>query len=357
MRFLLPLMALAPLAAQTVVSPNHYTTAEANSYSSDGFGTTTTPNRYLEIHTDMQGSPITINKITYRRDGGSVNTTTMAAYTILCDVFLSTAATTASAPSATFDNNHGANKQQVLSFGLVQFPVTQPGVMPRPWEYPIPLTTAYAHAGAGPLCTELRISSRTNTGTNYLDWTTGANTNPAPDYRTFGTGCRYTATGSRVTISGGSSATWAQSSVTLSMYGANVKANTLAYMSIGISDEFLGGIPLPFELPGTSAGPSGPCNIYNDILITIPTLANASGQTTVNLGLGVSPGYNGLSLFSQLISLDPAANNWGIVLSNGLQHHIIAPFTTGAVGEVYNNNGVGATGTVRANAGLVTKFN
>src|SRR5688572_8132885 len=148
MRFLcVPILALAPLAAQSVVSPNHFTNSEGPSYSADGFGTTLTPNRYLSIHADLAGAPISISRISFRRDAGSVSQTTLTAYNILCDVLMSTAATTPAAPSATFDNNHGANKQTLLTFGLVNFGQTVAGHMPRPFEYAIPLPNAYAHSG------------------------------------------------------------------------------------------------------------------------------------------------------------------------------------------------------------------
>jgi hypothetical protein len=243
-----------------------------------------------------------------------------------------------------------------MSFALVSFSQTGPGRMPRPFEYTIPLPSAYAHSGSGPLCFELRVNSRTNASPVYFDYTQGGSTNPTPYTRSLGTGCRYTATGARVTLSASSGANWPQSSITMSMNGTNVRPNTLAYMTIGVTDETLGAIPLPFELPGTATSPSGACNVYNDILITIPTLANASGQTTTNLGVGVNPSFNGLNVYSQLISADAAANNWGLVLSNGVQFQIVAPFATGRIGEVYNNSSTGPTGTVRANGGMITMF-
>jgi hypothetical protein len=355
MRILLVLPALLlPLAAQTVVSPQHFTGTEGNGYSPDGFGTTLTPNRYLSIHGDLQNGPITITKISFRRD---VDSLAMEPFSMLCDIFMSTAATTTSAPSATFDSNHGANKQQVAQFALYQFPATQPGSMPRPFQYPLLLSQPYSHAGTAPLCMELRITSRTNTSTLYCDWVSGASANPSPNTRSTGTGCRYTTAGPRLTLYGSGSASWSQGGVTFHLNGYNATPNSLLYASIGISDTTLGGIPLPFELPGTDVSPSGPCSVYNDVLIVMPTLANASGAVTVNLGLGVHPGYNGLSVFTQLIAPDANANNWGLVLSNGVQFHVVAPFTTVPIGEVYNNSGTGATGTVRADAGLVTQFN
>src|SRR5688500_10201920 len=99
---LLPALCLAPLTAQSIVSPTHFTNAEGNSYSADGLGTAGTPNRYLELHGDLEGTPTTFARISFRRDGESINTAPVPAYTVLCDVFLSTAASTTAAPNANF---------------------------------------------------------------------------------------------------------------------------------------------------------------------------------------------------------------------------------------------------------------
>lgn len=354
---LLLLASATPLGAQGVVSPRHFTNAEGNSYSFDGFGTALTPNRYVAIHDDLRGTPIAISSVAFRRDGGSGFTSTDPACSILFDLLMSTAATTPAAPNANFDANHGPNKQQVATLRGGQFPQTVPGHMPRPWEYVLFLDQPYSHTGAGALCLELKINSRNNTTAIGFDWVNGSHQSPAPLYRTVGTGCRHTATGTRLTLNGSSSANWSQSTVSLGLNGTNARPSSTVWGLIGVSDATLGGIPLPLELPGTAASPSGPCSIYNDVWLTLAALSTPSGAVTVNLGIGVNVTFNGLSVFSQLLELDAAANNWGFVLSNGLQHHILAPYPVQPVGEVYNNSSLGATGTVRAGSGLVTKFN
>ena len=347
------------LCAQSVVSPGHFTNAEGNTWDSVmmAVGTSTVPFIYQEICGDLQFTPRTINSIAFRRDGNANSTQTIAAFSILCDVICSTAANGPTAPSNMFANNHGMDRAQVAAAKLVQFPATSPGTHGRPFEYRIPFTTPFAFGGAGPLCWEVRINSTTNPGAFNLDFASSSSTNPGTQNDTIGTGCIATGSAhtSPMSLTGSSSPSWPQQTLRLTYNGSRFPKNALVTFGIGTSTSSFGGVPLPFELPGTLASPSKACTVYNNWLVTIPQLSNATGGVTATLGVLALPQFNGGNLYTQAIGLDPAANNWGIVFSNTVLHHIVAPWTTVPVGDVQANN-LSGTGTARASYGVVAEF-
>lgn len=345
------------LSAQGVVSPGHFTIAEGNTWDSVmmSVGTGSVPFIYQEICGDLQFTPRTINSLAWRRDGNANSTQTIPAFSILCDVFCSTAANNPASPSNMFANNHGTDRMQVASAKLVQFPATSPGTHGRPFEYKIPFTTPFSFGGAGPLCYEVRITSTTNSSAFNLDFASSANTNPGTQNDTIGTGC--IATGSAFTspmaMTGSSSPSWAQQTLRLNYSGQRFPKNALVTFGIGSSRTSFGAVPLPFELPGTAASPSKACTVYNNWLVTIPQLSNASGNVTATLGLLALPQFNGANLYTQAIGIDTAANSWGLVFSNTVLHHVVAPWTTVPVGDVQATN-LSGTGSARANYGVVT---
>lgn len=339
--------------AQGVVSPAHFATAEGNYYAYTPFGSTTTPDRFLQVHDDLAGSPRTIRSISLRRDGTSYND--YAAYSALVDVVFSNAATTANTISATFDTNHGSNKVTVAQFKLVQFPATKHTSI-RGFDYKIPFDQPFNFNGTGSLAWEMRVTSRTNPSTYYFDYAYSTSSNPAPYYWSYGTGCKATTYTNPMSISGSSSANWAGSSVTLSYFGNYFPKNALVTMLLGAQDKTFGGAPLPFEIPGTNGFPSGKCFLYLDPLITIQGLTNAQGQLTANLGAGVNTGNNGNVIYAQSVALDAQANAFGLVTSNMVQHQVIAPWTAIPISNVYATSSVGATGTAQKNHAYVIQL-
>lgn len=351
-----PILVLAfasAAVAQGVVSPSHFTTAEGNSYGYSPFGSTTTPDRYLQVHDDLAGTPRTIRSISLRRDGSTFSN--FAAYSMLVDVVLSNAATTADTISTTFDSNHGSNKATVAQFKLVQFPSTDHGST-RGFDYKIPFDQPFNFNGTGSLAWEMRVTSRTNPSTYYFDYAYSTSTNPAPYYWSYGTGCKATTYSNPMSISGSSSANWTGGSVTLSYFGNYFPKNALVTLLLGAQDKTFGGAPLPFEIPGTNGFPSGKCFLYLDPLITIPQLTNAQGQLTANIGAGVNTGNNGNVIFVQSVALDTQANAFGLVTSNMVQHQVIAPWTTIRVSNVYATSSVGGTGTIQKNQSYVIRI-
>jgi hypothetical protein len=97
--------------------------------------------------------------------------------------------------------------------------------------------------------------------------------------------------------------------------GTNLGANAFVIGAFGLSDT-LSFVPLPFTLPGTS------CSLLASPDVTFAAVADANGALTganaFTLLLPPDPAISGVSGFEQLASLVPAANPWGIVLSNAV---------------------------------------
>jgi hypothetical protein len=350
------MLLLAPaLAAQAVVSPRNFTSAEGNSSDAAPFGTTATPYRYLQVHADLT-TPRNITALSLRRDGGSP-TTAYPAYTIVVDLFMSSAATTASTMSATFDNNHGANKVQVGSFLQVSFPATSGGAIPRPFEYRIPLPQPYAYNGQGGLCWEARLIAHQGSSTAYHDMVGGSTTNSPMAVVNLGTGCRAAGRTSAVVFNGSSSMNWPQNSGTLNYSGTGAPNNAFGIIALGTNNQSYNGIPLPFEIPGTSGGSSGACRIYNSFAFLFPALADGSGGYTLNVGVPATQEFYGARLFGQSLFADAAANPVGAITSNQVEHNWVPPFNNNLpVGRVHLSGSTGATGTAQNRYGLIVQF-
>lgn len=348
------LLLASVVSAQGIVSPGHFTLTEGNTYDHKIFSTST-PFRYLEIHDDLQGAPRTINKMTFRRDGSNGATYTYEPFSMLCDIWMSTATTTAATPNKTFASNHGTDKRQVASFQLLQFPATPPGRLSRPFEYVVPLAQPFVFAGTGPLCWEMLVSSRTNTNNVPLDMAYYSDANPYAWTATIGNGCKSTGYTQAIYVSHSSYPNWAQSTLTLTYSGYNLPKNALVYLAFGNNPDSWNGVPLPIEVPGSGTAPSGVCSAYNNWMMTVPQLTTATGQLNTTLGVGVQPFYNGGSIYAQVVALDIGANAWGLVTSAGLQHQVVAPYTSVPVGDVSAAN-LGANGNERANTGYVVLF-
>lgn len=95
----------------------------------------------------------------------------------------------------------------------------------------------------------------------------------------------------------------------------NLPANSLAVFKFGVSDQWWGGLPLPFDL--SIIGMTG-CTEYvsNDVLIGLPTGAGAASYT---LPLPNNPSLRGVRLFSQVFTVDPTANAFGATTTNAIE--------------------------------------
>jgi len=357
LHWLSPLLLVSCLSAQGVVAPFHFADAEASGSSGNGIGTRTAPSVFLGIYEDMQGVSTSISGVSFRRDGAVSSATTYMPATMIADIWISTAATSAANPDPTFANNHGPDKQKVASFSLAQFPAVPPSGAASPFDYRFPFTAPYVWSGAGPACVEIQIHAKTNTQSFQLDWVQkGSDSNPTVFRREFGTGCKASGQTVNTRLSALGASNWPGNTVTL-IYSASVlPANTVVSTFLGGSNQSLGGVQLPIELPGTSAGFSGPCFVQSDVLVTLPGITDATGRMTLNVGLGVHALLNGLSVFGSVAALDAKANPFGVITTNGVEHHLLAPYANSRVGSVYNTGALGPAGTAQPGAGYVIRF-
>jgi hypothetical protein len=353
-----PLVTLSALAAQNVVSPAHFSNVEAPSYAYTPIGDQTVPSRYLQVFDDLT-SPMNITGFSLRRDYSAGGRTAWGAYTILCNIWCSNAIVNAGTVNRTFDLNHGTNKAQVRN----QFsPIN---IAAQTWSPPvmgfdtvIPFSQPFAWNGSGSLAIEIGMTQSTLSGTRYFDYVSGTSTNPAPEYLSFGVGCKTTGTTTTMVLNPSASMNWTTKVVQLNYSGSSMPRSALAYLMLGFSRTNWGPLPLPFELPGTAASPSGPCTAYVSGDIIVPVLTTATGTFSQTLQVNnIDTNLHGLNLYSEAVGIDQAANNWGIVASNATQHHIVAPWNVMPVGNVYLQNSNGALGTAQPRAGYIVKFN
>lgn len=342
-------------AQRTVVSPQAYAQREAPSSNAFPFGSVSTQFRYLNVHDDLAGNPRTILAFALRR-GATTSTTTIGASTVTLDGFMSTAATTGATVDVTFDNNHGADKLQVLTNRTISFPAAGTGVIPYPFLYQLPLDVPFTFAGAGGLCWEVRITGRTNATSNFHDYVGGSSTNPTMAVSRYGDGCVATGRSGFFALTGGSSVDWPNRSGQVTATTSLGPANAPAVYVVGGSSTSYGGLPLPLLLPGTTGGPSGPCYLNTDLLTSLGATLSSAGAVTFRVDVPLLPFLGGLNLFGQAFAVDAAANSFGLVGSNGIDHQIVAPYTLPPGGRVYASGSLGATGTLGASQTLVVQF-
>ncbi len=354
--YILPFLLIpaGALPAQGITSPAHFTGAEGPTNSNLPFGTTRTPYRYLQVHNDLSGHPMTIKALVFRRDGA--RTTTFGGYQFFTDLTLSTAKTSSSAPNKTFDLNHGADKTKVGSFQQVKFPGSSFGDVPAPFTYRIPLTKPFNFGGKGPLCWEARVQVRQNNFHVYFDACSSSNSNPYGWVVRTGTSCKASAFTSSLYFSGSQSMNWPKNTGTLVFNASRAPKNAVAFILIGLDKKSLGGLPLPLEIPGTTGAKSGSCFLSVAPILILPAFTTSTGSiSNYQFGFPVTPSFNGASIHTQLLAPDAPANPMGVVTSNLVSFHFLAPYKTVPVGNVYLS-GTGNTGSVRANYGLVVRF-
>ncbi len=345
-----------PLAAQTdLVSPAAYTNAEAPSSNAFPFGTTTQQYRYLNVHDDLAGTARTILAFAVRR-GATTSLTTTPAMSIVVDGFMSTAATTGATVSSTFDSNHGADRAQVLTNRTINFPPAGTGIIPYAFLYQLPLDTPFGFGGAGPLCWELQITSRPSGSSTFHDYVAATSTNPTMAVSRYGDGC--TATGRTVAFSltGASTVTWPSNQGQITSTASEGPASAPAVYLFGSSSTSYGGIPLPLPLPGTTGGASGTCFLNTDLLATVPGALSNTGDFTFRVDVPLFRWLRGLNVFGQAVAVDVAANALGLVSSNGINHHVVAPHGVPPGGRVYASSATIGTGTAGPNQTLVVRF-
>ena len=266
MRTALVLAALtvaAALPAQTslIISPGAFAT-KSGSGNTFPFGTGYTNWRYQQIHTDLPASVAVIPAMAWRRASG---TSTLAAVASYVQIDLSTAATTAAAPSKAFASNHGPDLVTVVfgpggpsTYLKVDWPaLAPPTVEPAPFQYSMPFMTPFVYKSA-PICWEIRVMDRPITGGGSFDcagdpslarikWGFDMTRLKAT---TFGTGCKASGHTNASYASVNGTRTAKKWVVELSLsYG---KANSTALWILVVDTTNWKGINLPFTLPGST---------------------------------------------------------------------------------------------------------
>ena len=364
MRFLATLCVLALAAdssSQTsVVSPAHFTAAEANVDNSYPFGFGTTF-RYAQIHDDLAGTPRLIKGLSFRRDGTQTVVTLYLPYSVTLDLWCSTATTTAATPSTSFDQNHGADKSRVITARNFNFPQTDHSFVPNPFVYDVPFDIPFIFVGARSLCWEVHKTAATNSAAYFLDAASGAqgHANPPLAISRFGAGCRLSATNAPMSADSSAVMSWPSGSGNLTVTGTAGPLSGFVIVVLGLRETtaFGGSIPLPFLIPGSGGAPSGPCHLYTDVLLVTASVTTATGASTTPVPVPATPDLNGLRTFAQIWAFDAAANPLGVVTSNAVNHNFVAPYPTIPVARIYLPGNLGAVGTAAAHIGLITRVN
>lgn len=351
------------VAAQTVISPKEFATAEGPSQNRFPFGDAA-PFRFLQIHDDLKGGPLRlIRSMSFRRMGwNSFNNNDFfrdyAAYKVVLSMWCSTAKTTATTPNLTFDNNHGTDKKQVLSGVTINFPASVHAFVPNPFDYKLPFVLPFVWSASASFCWEVQMTSTTRMGNQYYDHAARTAANPPLATSVFGKGCKLSNASAAMTATGSSSMNWTGGTGTLVVTGQNGPPNSAVAFILGFDNTSFGGIPLPFLFPGSTNAPSGPCHLYTDIVLVLASATDASGKSTTNLPVPAMPALNGARTFEQLLAADGNANPLGLVGSNGVNHNWVAPVTSVPLARVYLGGSLGGTGRASStNYGYVTKFN
>jgi hypothetical protein len=338
-----------------VVSPAAYARAEASGSNAFPFGSTAPQFRYLNVHDDLAGVPRSILAFALRR-GATTATSVTPAMSIVLDGIMSTATTTGATVSGTFDSNHGPDRTVVINNRTINFPAAGTGVIPYDFVYQVPLDIPFAFGGMGALCWEVQITARPAGASTFHDYVGGAVANPALAISRFGDGCLATGRTTPFGLTGASTQTWSANTGQLTATASDGPGNAPAVYLFGTSATLFGGLPLPFPLPNTSNGNSGVCYLNCDILLSLPGTLASNGSTTFRVDIPLFSWLRGRNLFGQVLGVDLAANALGLVSSNGVNHHIVAPHGAPPGGRVYASGSLGGFGTVGANQTLVVRF-
>lgn len=354
MRPVLTLALLTTLAsAQTpVVSPRYHRRAEALSSNVFPFGNTVFPFRYAQIHDDVP--PMTVSGLAFRHNAAVA--TIYPSHSITLDAWVSTAVSPAAGITLVFDNNHGSDKAQVITNRTYNHPVSDTGSVPGAFILQYPFDTPFMHSSAVALCWEVQVTAKSQTASVTHDAFSGIATNPALQLGRAGTGCRAVGATAALTATGTSTMDWPMGTGVLTVTGSNAVVNGPAIHALGFDKANWGGLPLPFELPGSGSAPSGRCLVYNDVVLTNVVVASPTGTITSNINVPATVNLNGTTTYSQLWDLDAAANSLGLVTSPMVVHNFVAPTPSPPASRVYLSGSLGATGTVSTTSGLVTRF-
>jgi hypothetical protein len=353
-RFALPAftaMFAAGLAAQsTVVSPAAWANVDSPGANAFPFGSVSSQFRYLNVHDDLAGTARTILSLAVRRSG-TTSTSTHPPTSAVLDAWMSTAVTTGATVSAMFDSNHGPDRAQVLTARTISFPAAPTGLLPYPFSYVVPLDVPFSFGGAGPLAWEVQITSRPIGWSSVQDAVMGSSTDPEKVVSRYGAGCIATGRTLPFSLTGASNNNWPMGS-------GSVNATADEGPAGAVSAFLFGFLPFPTSLPipGTTGFPSGTCFLHSDTPLSLGGTLDSGGGLTFRVPVPLRPEWNGLHVYGQVVALDAGANALGVVLTNGLDHQLVAPYGAPPGGRVYQSGSLAATGTTGPSQTLVVQF-
>ncbi len=335
---LITLMILA-VSSQAQVSPSHFTNA-AGGGALQVLGPAA---RTLQVHGGLKAR--TISKISFRSTL-YLAPITLPAQTVFVTLRMSHAATTAATVSSTFAQNHGPDLTTIMSNQPVNLPSYTPGApLPGSFNHTLTLPTPFVYKGGAPLCWEIQafgghpLSAHDGFGRQFSRY--------QAKIQAQGSGCAPVSSGFPLThnVVGSSLAGTSLNMQLRLIFGPSLSPGAFVF---GFNN-----INLPFQ--ATAGGVSGLCSLYTTPIASVPTFFDPAGSAMLVLPpMTLNPGLNGVTLVTQGIGLDPAANSLGAVTSNAFETHIVAPFTTVPVQSVIGQSGA-ITGRV-GNGGVVVRF-
>ncbi len=329
--------------ANAQVSPRENRTREGNHATFEPFSTPNTPFRWLQVHDDVVG-PVTINSLSFRPDEGA----DVSGAVFLCDIVLSAAPTSVTAGNlaTSFAACHGANRVQHRVSG--SFPPSQRRAgMPLPREATMTLTlpAPFALANGERLVWQIDILQRSQPGTSLLDGVRGSDLDEL--YGTgFGDGCAYSNQVANLSHAMQTGRNVNGINVTLDV--GNAPASGAAAFWFGTS-AYLPPIALDLvRAPGCWLHVTPELSGFG-----LPT--NGAGLGSLNLGTLPMP-TTSFNLYSQAIALAPAANQLGLITSNG--YHLYYGLATGTppVGSLTEDRVTQTQPVQRPHEGLVVRF-
>lgn len=119
----------------------------------------------------------------------------------------------------------------------------------------------------------------------------------------------------RPTLAAGG-ATLPRIGTTFDLQAASLSRSGLSFVLFGSDSAQWNGLPLPLDL--TDLGMFG-CTLYHDIFLTVPVFVSPLGDATLPLAVPADPNLVGSGFFVSALSVDRAANPFGLILSNALR--------------------------------------
>lgn len=359
-----------PAVAQFPTVPATLAGVEGGSGSSIPFGLGQAV-RYMCIY-DAEELPWTgprvIQAIALRADNTLDNSTTFAQVQFVdLSVAISTSSVRAENASATFDDNHGADRVLVIAQAHIVLPAQPPMAGPRPanivlqfaqpWIYGM---TPVRNGEPAPssLVVDLMIRNQPSGVTYRIDNLGGCSSQITPFGNHDPALCQTSASQPLVlsgdaSMLGGTNYTWRVSGMAQSaLFGIILNASNRGSffgqpVPVPLFDPLNPTLPnaalgLPFAAPG--------CWVNLPILSVLIGAGNQAGTGTVSIGLPAGRRFVGESVFAQAVVYDLSANPLLFVTSAGQRSTMCGPL---AVARIYSTGAAPTTGQVSLGQGAV----